>query len=127
MNVSLTQKMAKYAEIQIHIQTDFYVNFASMNSNQLRSAYQEETTTDVLEITETTELMELVVFNDDFNTFEHVIHTLIKVCRHSVEQAEQCTWIIHYRGRCTVKKGTFDFLKPMRDAICEAGIDAKIL
>lgn len=80
-----------------------------------------------LEVIENTELMELVVFNDDFNTFEHVIKTLIKVCKHSPEQAEQCTWLIHYKGRCTVKSGSFNFLKPYRDAICEAGIDAKII
>lgn len=80
-----------------------------------------------LEVIETTELMELVVFNDDFNTFDHVIRTLIKVCKHTPEQAEQCTWLIHHKGRCTVKSGTFDFLKPYRDAICEEGIDAKIL
>ncbi|HRJ28741.1 MAG TPA: ATP-dependent Clp protease adaptor ClpS [Cyclobacteriaceae bacterium] len=93
----------------------------------MRSAYQEELFTDLLEVVETTELMDLVVFNDDFNTFEHVIETLIKVCKHTTEQAEQCTWIIHHKGKCTVKNGTFDFLKPMRDAICEVGIDAKIL
>ncbi len=80
-----------------------------------------------LEVIETTEVMELVVFNDDFNTFDHVIRTLIKVCKHTPEQAEQCTWLIHHKGRCTVKLGAFDFLKPYRDAICEEGIDAKIL
>jgi ATP-dependent Clp protease adaptor protein ClpS len=79
------------------------------------------------EVIETTDLMDLVVFNDDFNTFEYVIRTLILVCRHSVEQAEQCTWLIHYKGKATVKSGTFGFLKPFRDAVCEAGIDAKIL
>lgn len=82
---------------------------------------------ELLEVIEITEQMELVVFNDDFNTFEHVIRTLIKVCKHTPEQAEQCTWLIHHKGRCTVKLGTFDFLKPYRDAICEEGIDAKIL
>lgn len=82
---------------------------------------------DLMEVVETTDLMELVVFNDDVNTFEHVINTLIKVCKHTPEQAEQCTWLIHYKGLCTVKSGVFDFLKPYRDAICEAGIDAKIL
>jgi ATP-dependent Clp protease adaptor protein ClpS len=71
-------------------------------------------------------LRELVVYNDDVNTFAHVISTLIRVCRHSPEQAEQCTWIIHYRGKCAVKSGPFEELKPMKDAICEAGIDAKI-
>ena len=71
-------------------------------------------------------LRELVVYNDDVNTFAHVIATLIRICRHSPEQAEQCTWIIHYRGKCAVKSGPLDELKPMKDAICEAGIDAKI-
>jgi ATP-dependent Clp protease adaptor protein ClpS len=82
---------------------------------------------DVLEAVETTEVLDLVVFNDDINTFEHVIDTLIRVCRHSTEQAEQCTWIIHYKGKCAVKNGTFSDLKPMRDAICEAGIEARII
>lgn len=89
--------------------------------------YQEETLTDVLEAVETTDVMDLVVFNDDFNTFEHVIQTLIRVCKHSSEQAEQCTLLIHHKGKCTVKNGSFDFLRPMREAICEEGIDARIL
>jgi len=93
----------------------------------MKHAYQEEEMVDVLEAIETTDLMDLVVFNDDFNTFDHVITTLIRVCKHSQEQAEQCTLLIHYKGKCAVKNGTFDFLKPMREAICEAGIDARIL
>ena len=76
--------------------------------------------------TVTEDLKDLVVFNDDFNTFDHVISTLMKVCSHSPEQAEQCTWIIHYKGKCSVKKGTFEELKPMKDGIIDAGIDAKI-
>jgi ATP-dependent Clp protease adaptor protein ClpS len=82
---------------------------------------------DVLEAVETTDLMDLVVFNDDINTFDHVIATLIKVCEHTPEQAEQCTLLIHYKGKCAVKSGSLDFLKPYRTAICEAGIDARIL
>lgn len=101
--------------------------FALNYTEFMKYSYQEEKLVEVLEAVETTDLMDLVVFNDDVNTFDHVIETLIRVCRHSVEQAEQCTWIIHFRGRCTVKTGTFDFLKPMREAICEAGIDARIL
>jgi ATP-dependent Clp protease adaptor protein ClpS len=89
--------------------------------------YQEETLTDVLEAVETTDVMDLVVFNDDFNTFEHVIQTLIRVCEHTSEQAEQCTLLIHHKGKCTVKNGSFDFLRPMREAICEEGIDARIM
>jgi ATP-dependent Clp protease adaptor protein ClpS len=88
---------------------------------------EEKQIVDVLEAIEVTDVKDLVVFNDDFNTFEHVIQTLIKVCQHSQEQAEQCTWIIHYKGKCAVKSGAYDFLSPLRAAICEEGIDAKIL
>ena len=66
----------------------------------------------------------LIVFNDDVNTFDHVIQTLMEVCDHTPEQAEQCTWIIHYKGKCVVKEGSFEKLKPMRDAICDRGISA---
>lgn len=69
---------------------------------------------------------DLLIYNDEVNTFEHVIDSLVKVCKHEIVQAEQCTWIIHYNGKCAVKKGEFASLKPMRDALCERGIDAKI-
>lgn len=82
---------------------------------------------DVLEAIEITELKDLMVFNDEVNTFEHVIETLIKVCKHTAEQAEQCTLLIHYKGKCAVKKGSYEELRPMREAICEVGIDAKII
>lgn len=68
----------------------------------------------------------LVVFNDDVNSFDHVISTLIRVCKHTNEQAEQCTFLIHYKGKCSVKMGERHTLKPMAHAICEAGIDARI-
>ena len=71
--------------------------------------------------------LDLVVFNDDVNTFDHVIQVLIKVCKHTHEQAEQCTLIIHYKGKCAVKKGTREELKPMCQAILDAGIQAAIL
>ncbi len=70
---------------------------------------------------------ELVVFNDDFNTFEHVAKILIKVCQHSPEQAEQCTLIVHFKGKCSVKKGSRSKLKPMCEAILDAGIQAAIV
>ena len=93
----------------------------------MNTEYQEEELVEVLDAVETTDVMDLVVFNDDVNTFDHVTRTLIKVCKHTQEQAEQCTLIIHYKGKCQVKNGSFDFLRPMREAICEAGIDARIL
>ncbi len=70
---------------------------------------------------------DLVVYNDDVNTFQHVINILIKVCEHSVEQAEQCTIIIHYKGKCAVKKGGYEELKPLCEAILDAGIQAAIV
>jgi len=68
----------------------------------------------------------IVVYNDDVNTFEHVILCLIKYCRHSLEQAEQCTHIIHNNGKCAVKSGDYEKLKPIYEALLENGILAKI-
>jgi ATP-dependent Clp protease adaptor protein ClpS len=73
------------------------------------------------------EALDLVVFNDDVNTFEHVTQVLMKVCKHTHEQAEQCTLIIHYKGKCSVKKGSREELKPMCEAILDAGIQAAIV
>ena len=92
---------------------------------KVKPLYSEEIAVEVLE--EDIDVKDVVVFNDDFNTFEHVIKTLIRVCKHSPEQAEQCTLLIHFKGKCAVKTGLFEELKPMKDSICEAGIDAKIL
>ena len=69
---------------------------------------------------------ELVLFNDDVNTFDHVINTLIRVCEHSPEQAEQCSLIVHHNGKCTVKTGEYDDLKPRCSALLEAGLSAEI-
>ncbi len=88
---------------------------------------QQEILVNALNDVALTDVKNLIVFNDDFNTFDHVITTLMKVCKHSAEQAEQCAFIIHYNGKCSVKEGHFDELKPMQEAICEAGIDARLL
>ena len=55
----------------------------------------------------------LILFNDDINTFEHVIDCLVSICDHSEQQAEQCAYITHYKGKCTVKSGSYEKLKPM--------------
>ena len=68
----------------------------------------------------------LIVWNDSQNTFEWVIETLVEVCKHSVEQAEQCAYIIHFQGKYAVKQGEFEALKPMQEAITERGINATI-
>lgn len=93
----------------------------------MKPLHKPEENVDVMEAVETTDLADLVVFNDDVNTFDHVIATLIRVCRHTPEQAEQCTFLIHHKGRCAVKSGSFEYLQPFRDGICEAGIDARIV
>jgi ATP-dependent Clp protease adaptor protein ClpS len=69
---------------------------------------------------------DLIVFNDDVNSFEHVIASLIKICKHTDIQAEQCTTIIHYKGKCQVKRGAYDKLEPMCTALLEKGISAEI-
>ncbi|MFM7902625.1 MAG: ATP-dependent Clp protease adaptor ClpS [Bacteroidota bacterium] len=68
----------------------------------------------------------LVVFNDDVNTFDFVIESLMKVCRHDRHQAEQCSIIIHYKGKCSVKEGEFDELRQMCEALLDRGISAPI-
>lgn len=68
----------------------------------------------------------LVVWNDDVNSFNWVIETLVEICDHTPEQAEQCSLIIHYKGKCSVKLGDYDTLKSMCDAITERGIGATV-
>lgn len=70
---------------------------------------------------------EIVLFNDDVNTFEHVINTLIRVCDHTPEQAEQCSIIVHFNGQCTVKTGELSQLKPQCLQLLDAGLSAKIV
>ncbi|WP_345278262.1 ATP-dependent Clp protease adaptor ClpS [Litoribaculum gwangyangense] len=70
---------------------------------------------------------EIVLFNDDVNTFDHVIETLIYACDHTPEQAEQCSLIVHYKGKCTVKTGLYDDLKPRCSMLLEAGLSAEIV
>ncbi|HHT9021176.1 TPA: ATP-dependent Clp protease adaptor ClpS, partial [Flavobacterium psychrophilum] len=70
---------------------------------------------------------EIVLFNDDVNTFDHVINTLIRVCHHEELQAEQCALLVHYKGKCVIKTGTFDELKPQCSSLLEAGLSAEII
>ena len=69
---------------------------------------------------------QLIVWNDEVNTFEWVIETLIDICGHTPEQAEQCALIIHSQGKYAVKYGSYDLLKPLCDAITERGINATV-
>lgn len=83
--------------------------------------YSELETLDVL-----TSEQDLIIYNDDVNSFDHVIEALIKVCKHDMIQAEQCTTIIHYSGKCQVKRGSFEKLEPMCVALLDRGISAVI-
>jgi ATP-dependent Clp protease adaptor protein ClpS len=80
----------------------------------------------VSRVSSTEDPCHLVVWNDDVNTFEWVIETLMEVCGHSEEQAEQCAYIIHFRGKYAVQNGTYDDLRPKCDAITERGINATV-
>ncbi len=70
---------------------------------------------------------QIVLYNDEVNTFDHVINMLIYACEHTPEQAEQCSIIVHYKGKCTVKSGSFDDLKPRCSKLLEAGLSAEII
>jgi len=69
---------------------------------------------------------QIILFNDDVNTFQHVIETLVRVCDHTYEQAEQCAYIVHFSGKCVVKTGSLDDLVPRCTLLLEAGLSAEV-
>jgi ATP-dependent Clp protease adaptor protein ClpS len=69
---------------------------------------------------------ELILYNDDVNTFDHVIECLVRICKHQEEQAEQCALIVHFKGKCMVKKGDRSELSAMCQALCDEGLSAVI-
>src|SRR5882762_1311360 len=69
---------------------------------------------------------QIILYNDDFNTFDFVIESLLKVCKHDAIQAEQCTFLVHYKGKCSVKKGSYEELEPMCTGLLERGLTAEI-
>ncbi len=77
-------------------------------------------------LTDLAKTYQIIVWNDEVNTFEWVIETLIEVCKHSEEQAEQCAMLIHTKGKYSVKHGTYDELKPQTEAITDRGINATL-
>jgi ATP-dependent Clp protease adaptor protein ClpS len=68
----------------------------------------------------------LVLYNDDVNTFDYVIELLMKVCNHDAIQAEQCAMLVHYKGKCSVKRGSFEVLEPMSAILSDAGLTVEI-
>ena len=77
--------------------------------------------------TQASKLNEIILFNDDVNTFDFVIEMLVNVCDHTPIQAEQCAIIVHFKGKCSVKTGTFDELEPRCTKLLEAGLSAEII
>lgn len=70
---------------------------------------------------------EIILYNDDVNTFDHVIRCLIKICEHSFMQAEQCAYLVHFTGKCAVKTGPLEDLIPRCSALLEEGLSAEVV
>ncbi len=71
-------------------------------------------------------LRDLVLYNDDVNTFDFVIQSLIEICNHEPEQAEQCAMIAHFKGKCSVKAGGYYEIKPMCDEMTFRGLTVAV-
>jgi ATP-dependent Clp protease adaptor protein ClpS len=69
----------------------------------------------------------IVLHNDEVNTFDFVINSLINVCEHTEEQAEQCTWLVHFKGKCTVKTGELKELEPRCSKLLSLGLSAELV
>jgi ATP-dependent Clp protease adaptor protein ClpS len=69
---------------------------------------------------------QLILHNDEVHSFDYVIESLIEVCHMEATQAEQCTYLVHYKGKCDVRRGSFDMLKPYKDGLIDRGLNATI-
>lgn len=100
----------------------FLIKFYSSYDDPKRK-YEEETDTLLLE----DEVNKLILWNDDVNTFDFVIDSLIEICNHTPEQAEQCAILVHYKGKCTVKTGSLEVLIPMHEKLLSRGLSSEIV
>ena len=85
--------------------------------------YEEE----VLVLDDTDEVYKLILYNDDIHTFDDVIEALIQICKHDPIQAEQCTMLVHFKDKCTVKTGSMDILKPMHEKLIARSLTSEIV
>ena len=99
----------------------------SCTLNTLKMSTKEKIQEDLLVDTLEKNQNEIVLYNDDVNTFDYVIDTLIYACDHTPEQAEQCSILVHYKGKCTVKTGSYKDLEPRCTMLLEAGLSAEIV
>ena len=81
---------------------------------------------EVLEEINVEEGYKIIIYNDDVNTFDHVIESLMDLCAHTNIQAEQCAWIIHNSGKCDVKRGSYPDLEPICTGLLKRGLTAEI-
>ena len=100
----------------------FFHNHIKDYENPKRQ-YEEE----VLVLDDLDEVYKLVLHNDDVHTFDYVIDSLIEICEHTLEQAEQCTILVHFKGKCTVKTGSMDLLKPMHEKLLSRELTSEIV
>lgn len=92
--------------------------------SKTKKQYQDDQ--DILVQNEEAAAWQLIVWNDEVNTFDWVIKSLVEVCHHTVEQAEQCALFVHFKGKYAVKHGDFDMLRPMCEALLDRGITATV-
>ncbi|MCD0479038.1 ATP-dependent Clp protease adaptor ClpS [Chryseobacterium sp. LC2016-29] len=99
----------------------FYNNIKDYENPKRK--YEEE----VLVLDDTDEVYKLILYNDDIHTFDDVIEALIQICKHDPIQAEQCTMLVHFKGKCTVKTGSMDILKPMHEKLIARSLTSEIV
>lgn len=97
--------------------------YLSRNYEDPKREHQE----DVAVLEQEDEVYKLVLWNDDVNTFDFVIQALMEICGHTLEQAEQCTILVHYKGKCTVKTGSLEVLKPMHEKLLARSLTSEIV
>ena len=85
-----------------------------------------ETQEEVATLEELVSEYNIVLYNDDVNTFDHVINSLVRICEHEPLQAEQCAWIVHLNGKCAVKSGVYEELEPMCLQLLNKGLSVKV-
>ncbi|ALR30486.1 MULTISPECIES: ATP-dependent Clp protease adaptor ClpS [Chryseobacterium] len=100
---------------------NFYNNIKDYENPKRQ--YEEE----VLVLDDTDDVYKLILHNDDIHTFDYVIDSLIEICKHTLEQAEQCTILVHFKGKCTVKTGSMDVLKPMHEKLLSRELTSEIV
>jgi ATP-dependent Clp protease adaptor protein ClpS len=97
-----------------------------MSSSKPNTIFDDQEDVLILEDITTGTTAQLIVYNDDYNTFDWVIQCFMEVCEHTEEQSEQLSLIVHFKGKATVKTGSFEQLKPMKDALIDRGLSAVI-